>query len=812
MDGRALKGLAMNRFAWARCAALSAALFAGVLSACNVPLDVATSGGRPRPGASSGTKAETTGNGEPVPLSPASPSPSPTATARIAASPTTPTHVASGNPNAVSGLTSGHGAANAHIITIEPAIVTLNLPPAEGATPAGLPASMTLAARVLLTDGKPDDMGVDWSVADVTRLAISPDGVVAVKAGAATGSALVTARSRRTPGLSKQAFVTITADGVLRLAISPAIPAGREGEISTYLHVERFGSAVTGAAATGDAAIRLPSGSGYQITVEREEATDSLAVALGSRGRIVRTAATLDGLNVAPNAVTTAARIRTLISRGREGWTSLSGPVIEISRATTTLAAVADLAGFDGADLKILLGSSPEVAMAEAIARGITPEHFAQARGAVDRALDTDRDPVRSLVRDPQTGNFSLMERPPLVTGVSQEKVKSGDTFEIFGNGFSPVAAFNKVTIGGAAAQDVTVNALGTALTAKVPADASSGPSQVAVGDVSVNLPVQVIRAGGTMTRFAGIGIRSTFGDGEPAVLAGLANPQNMAVAPDGTVYLSDLDNRCIRRVTTDGIIERVRCGVRGQGLALDAKGNLYATQEFAGWVLKLDKDLAATTFAGTGILGYSGDGGPATKASLLNPINIQFDSKGNAFIVDVENYRIRKVDTAGIITTVAGDGTNNVATDGALAASAAIGMPAGLAFDAADNLYFTDLIRNQVRRIGAGGKLETVAGNADRGFQGDGIPAKQAALNQPHGILFDSAGDLLIADSGNCRVRKVGPDGIIQTAFGNGECAPANLEGPALKASFQPRWLAKDPAGGIYIATGLWAIVLKVH
>ncbi len=283
------------------------------LSACEGLLDTAGSRVRPKASGSGALKTDATARpGE-------TPGPAATPTAGATASPTvrptqgnvfgspTPTPSGSVNPDDVSGAATGQGSASISLVKVEPAALSLNRPSADGTNPAGYAVSKQLLGEAHLTEGGTDSLGVTWSVADTLRLAITEGGVVSVKAGAATGSTLVTAASKRNPAVSRQVTVTITSDGKLALSILPALPAGRESDFSTNVVARRLGAAILSAPATGDIALRLPAATGYQVVVEREEATDSTAVPIGPKGRIIRTAAILGGLDIAANAVATAA-------------------------------------------------------------------------------------------------------------------------------------------------------------------------------------------------------------------------------------------------------------------------------------------------------------------------------------------------------------------------------------------------------------------------------------------------------------------------------------------------------------------------
>jgi sugar lactone lactonase YvrE len=240
-------------------------------------------------------------------------------------------------------------------------------------------------------------------------------------------------------------------------------------------------------------------------------------------------------------------------------------------------------------------------------------------------------------------------------------------------------------------------------------------------------------------------------------------------------------------------------------GIAIDAAGNKYIADAANGRIRKINSAGIVTTFAGTGINGYSGDGGQATDAQLWDPNAVVFDAAGNLYIADLDNARVRKVNTAGIISTVAGTGTGGYSGDGGQATDAQLNEPNNLAFDAAGNLYITEDGNSVVRMVNSSGIISTVAGNASIvSPSGDGGPATQAALFSPGGIAFDATGNLYICD-GNSAVRKVDHStGIITTVAGNFSAGYSGDGGAATAAQISfPAGVTFDPAGNMYIVDG---------
>jgi sugar lactone lactonase YvrE len=207
------------------------------------------------------------------------------------------------------------------------------------------------------------------------------------------------------------------------------------------------------------------------------------------------------------------------------------------------------------------------------------------------------------------------------------------------------------------------------------------------------------------------------------------------------------------------------------------------------------------STLAGNGIKGYSGDGDAATNASLNGPSGVSVDAVGNLYIADNGNHRIRKVNTSGVISTVAGNGIKGYGVDGVTATSVSLNGPNGVAVDAAGYIYITDDYNHRIRKVNPSGVISTVAGNGIQGYSGDGDAATNASLNGPSGVSVDAAGNLYIADNGNHRIRKVTTSGVISTVAGNGIGGYSGDGGSATSASLSfPSGVALDAAGNLYI------------
>jgi sugar lactone lactonase YvrE len=230
-----------------------------------------------------------------------------------------------------------------------------------------------------------------------------------------------------------------------------------------------------------------------------------------------------------------------------------------------------------------------------------------------------------------------------------------------------------------------------------------------------------------------------------------------------------------------------------------DAAGNLYFADRDNHSVRKIDTAGNITTVAGSGIEGFDGDGGPATSALLDTPGGVALDAAGNIFIADTKNHRIREVSN-GVITTYAGTGTASFCGDGGPPTSACLFLPMGIAFDSSGELYIADSGNNRVRLV-SGGIISTVAGTAFQGNAGDGGPAASATLDVPNGVMIDSSGTLYIADSSNERIRTVSA-GVISAFAATGTEGYSGDGGAATASQMaNPSTVREDPFGRFLVA-----------
>lgn len=360
----------------------------------------------------------------------------------------------------------------------------------------------------------------------------------------------------------------------------------------------------------------------------------------------------------------------------------------------------------------------------------------------------------------------------------------------------------------------------------------------------------------GVLTRIAGTSQAGFSGDGGPAVNAQfylqsstsfLASPQTttpagLAVDSSNNIYVADALNARVRKIGADGVVTTVLTSAFSvNAVAVDSAGNVYVAAGgpgFYGIVQKISTNGMVTTVAGTGVPGYSGDGGPAANAQLNWPTGIAVDASGNMYIADCVNQRVRKVSTSGIITTVAGGGTLSSLFPIAVAIKGSDSLwildylqgitqlsPAGtlspffgpqglgLTVDASGSLYVASSgAEAYVSKISPAGVSTAIAGNGVVSYSGDGAQASSAELNNPTSVTTDTAGNIYIADAGNDRIRRIAGDGSITAVAGNGRMAFGGDNGTAISASlYSAVAVAVDHSGNMYIADYSGSMVRKV-
>lgn len=347
-------------------------------------------------------------------------------------------------------------------------------------------------------------------------------------------------------------------------------------------------------------------------------------------------------------------------------------------------------------------------------------------------------------------------------------------------------------------------------------------PWLVAVGVVALVSGVQG-QGKGVMESPVGTGTQGYSGDGGAARQAQMDQPFHCSKDRQGNLYVADTFNHCIRQVDVrSGAIRTVagngKKGYSGDGgpateatlnepygVLPDRDGNLFIVDRLNQVIRRVDaKTQVITTYAGTGQKAYVGDGGPATSAAMMEPNALDISPAGDLYIADVRDNRIRRVDRrTGVISTVTGTGKREWSGDGGPAAQASINGCRGVAFDRAGNMYVLEREGHKVRRVDAKtGIIETVAGTGEKGYTGDGGPARTATFNGPKWIHVGADGHIYVVDTENHCVRRIhSTSGTIETVAG-GRKGPEGDGGPANQAGMdRPHGCWVDGQGRLYTA-----------
>jgi uncharacterized protein (TIGR03437 family) len=342
------------------------------------------------------------------------------------------------------------------------------------------------------------------------------------------------------------------------------------------------------------------------------------------------------------------------------------------------------------------------------------------------------------------------------------------------------------------------------------------------------NFKVRKIASSGIIATFAGNGQTGFSGDSGLASAASLNAAFGLAIDSKSNVFIADRDNFRLRRVDASLRISTVAGngtsfdnGVSATGLLLfqptgvnvASDGSLMISDSGSDVVRRVRSDGLSFTVAGNGGHGYGGDGGLATSAEFSTPSNVAFDSVGNLYIADTDNHVIREVDTTGVVTTVAGNGTPGYNGDTIPATQASLNRPTSIAIDTAGIMYIADSGNHKIRRV-SGGVITTIAGTGQPSFFGENVAASTAALNNPSSLAFDANGNLLIADTLNNCVRRISlPAMIITTVAGRGQVSGTAADGGNARTASLGLVLgvAGDAAGNVYFTDITTNLVRKV-
>ena len=323
-------------------------------------------------------------------------------------------------------------------------------------------------------------------------------------------------------------------------------------------------------------------------------------------------------------------------------------------------------------------------------------------------------------------------------------------------------------------------------------------------------------------------------GDGSPATKAKLEAPFAVAFDRASNLYFAEMTGNRIRKIDVNGVATTVagtgQKGDSGDGgtavkaelngphhLAVGPDGDVYIADTWNNRVRRIDaKTGKILTVAGTGRKGFSGDGGPAVKAEFGGVYCIAFDAKGEKFyLADLDNRRIRAVDLrTGIVTTVAGNGQKGVPADGSVAVNAPLVDPRAVAVDPKGNIYILERSGHALRAVDTSGKVRTLVGTGKPGHTGDGGDGREATLNGPKHLCIDLEGNVLIADTENHAIRKYQiRDGKIVAVAGTGKKGDAGLAGPPEQAELnQPHGVYMHPSGALYISDSSNHRILKLE
>jgi sugar lactone lactonase YvrE len=353
-------------------------------------------------------------------------------------------------------------------------------------------------------------------------------------------------------------------------------------------------------------------------------------------------------------------------------------------------------------------------------------------------------------------------------------------------------------------------------LTVVVPVAAGTGPVTVAVGKQAFTGPVFTYIYTTTVSTLAGSGVKG-FADGN-GVNAQFNNPEGLTTDAQGNVYVADLQNNRIRKITPSGMVSTLAgSGVAGYldstagqaqfnepaGVVMDTQGNFFVTDQNNSRIQKITPGGLVSTLAGNGTGGTGGFAdGNRMAAQFFFPLGIACDTLGNIYVADEDNDRIRKVTPSGMVSTLAGS-TNSTGFGGYADGNGTAALflaPCGVALDAQGNIYVADYINNRIRKITPSNDVSTLAGSGASAYaDGNGLAA---AFNGPRGIATDAQGNMYVADQANQRIRKITSSGVVSTLAGSGTGYGGYADGNATTAQFNfPTGVAVDMKGNVYVA-----------
>lgn len=500
-----------------------------------------------------------------------------------------------------------------------------------------------------------------------------------------------------------------------------------------------------------------------------------------------------------------AARLRTLLFFENGGWVSPTsatpGSPVGIGEDTTALSVIASLRGLSPSDELGLVGALSGASFASTGA--VSAAEFSYVQGLVQAAVADDQDPLEAIGYDAGGSTPATQYHPqlaPVAFGGDLNPAVLSPGGSLIVSGQFP--GTGSVTVGGLDVATWSLSPRHDQLTATLSSGAYSGWLAFSLGSATWTGPFVPVH--GTIGTLAGSVAGYLDGTGSAAAFN---TPEQMAIGPDGNLYVADARNNRIRMVTPSGVVTTVAGnGTAGhvdgpalsaefdfpEGLAFDAAGDLYVADTGNNMIREITPGGVVSTVAGQPTAGYQD--GVGTSARFQYPRGVATDAAGNLYVADTVNQRIREIAPGGVVTTLAGNGTAAFA-DG-LASSAEFHYPVGIAVDGSGNVFVADWENFRIRKI-AGGIVSTVAGDGTSAFQnGTGTAAE---FNSPYGMAVDGAGNLYVADIGNGMIREVTPGGQVTTVGGNGQIA--YLDGPAASAAlYWPIGVTIAGSGRIYV------------
>ena len=508
---------------------------------------------------------------------------------------------------------------------------------------------------------------------------------------------------------------------------------------------------------------------------------------------------------IVPEGATTG-EVRVIV-----GGRVVKGPVFTVEAADPAISGIAPEGGLVGTVVTIsgahfseepsenkvtFSGMEAEVTEASAISlKAVVPE--GATTGEIEVTVDG------KAVTGPV---FTVKQPEPVISGFAPESGRAGEEITISGENFSEVASENIVTLNGKEAEVIAASE--TELTVKVPSRAGSGPVVITVGEATTEGGAFEYIPTVTVSTVAGSSVAG-HKDGA-AEVAQFSSPNGVAVDESGNIYVADRNNHSIRKIDAQGTVTTLAGnGTPGYsngtgdqarfdnpvGLILEAGGDLAVTDAGNHRIRRVSTGAAGlvSTFAGSGTAGAKDGTGIA--AEFNYSYGLTADAAGNLYVGDARNHLIRKISPQGVVTTLAGSGTEGYA-DG-VGGSAMFDFPTGLGIDPEGNIYVADAYNHRIRKVSPSGEVSTVAGNGIAGFaNGQGTGAQ---FNLPVGVVGDSKGNIYVADYGNHQIRMISPSGKVSTLAGTGAAGYADGAGDQAQFNY-PFGLAIDQEGNVVV------------